>query len=116
MSTTSWAPLALLFFSPALISATKSRSSASLLRLLVADLATRSRSSASLLRLLGADLVAIVVVISTYSGREGDMRWVAVFHFAALAALVLTATLLGGVLRFGIDHWYARVIARRAAS
>jgi hypothetical protein len=98
MSTTSWAPLALLFFSPALISATKSRSSASLLRLLVAD------------------LVAITVAVSTYSVKEGDMQWVAVFHFAALAALILTATLLGGVLRFGIDHWYARFTTRRASS
>jgi hypothetical protein len=96
MSTSSWFPFVMLFLSPALISATKSR--------------TRD----SLLRLLSADLVAIGVAVGIKVIEPGDTRWIGVFYMAALAALLLTGSLLGGVLRFGIHGWYSRFVARRA--
>src|SRR6476469_3813135 len=88
MSTSWWAPMAMLFLSPALTSV------------------ARSRSSSALLRLLGADLIAIVVGIKVI--EPGDVRWIWIFYMTALAALLLTGALLGGVVRFGIDHGYAR--------
>ncbi|MEA2424182.1 MAG: hypothetical protein QOH13_592 [Thermoleophilaceae bacterium] len=95
----SWlAPFAMLFLGPALTSATK------------------SRSSASLLRLLSADLIAIAIVVGIHAIKPGDAQWIGIFYMAALAALLLTGALLGGVLRFGFDHWYARFVARRASS
>jgi hypothetical protein len=98
MSTSWWAPFALLFVSPALTSA------------------SRSRSSGSLLRLLSADLIAISIVVGIKVIEPGDVRWIWIFYMAALAALLLTGSLLGGVVRFGIEHWYARFVARRASS
>jgi hypothetical protein len=98
MSTSSWAPLAMLFLCPALTSATK------------------SRSSGSLLRLLSADLIAIAIVVGIHAIKPGDVQWIGIFYMAALAALLLSGALLGGVVRFGIDHWYARFVARRASS
>lgn len=95
----SWlAPFAMLFLSPALTSA------------------SRSRSSGSLLRLLSADLIAIAIVVGIKLIKPGDVQWIWIFYMAALAALLLTGSLLGGVVRFGIDHWYARFVARRASS
>ena len=99
MSTTSWfVPFAMLFLAPALASA------------------ARTRTSASLLRLLGADVIAIAIALATRASRSGDMQWVGIFYMAALAALLLTGSLLGATLRFGIDHWYAERLARRASS
>ena len=98
MSTSWWAPFAMLFLSPALTSASK------------------SRSSGSLLRLLSADLIAIAIVVGINAINPGGTRWILIFYMTALAALLLTGALLGGVVRFGIDHWYARFVARRASS
>ena len=99
MSTTSWfVPFAMLFLAPALTSA------------------ARSRTSASLLRLLSADVIAIAIAVATRTSRSGDMQWVGIFYMAALAALLLTGSLLGATVRYGIDRWYAQVVARRASS
>jgi hypothetical protein len=95
----SWlAPFAMLFLCPALTSATK------------------SRSSGSLLRLLSADLIALAIVVGIHAIKPRDMQWLGIFYMAALIALLLTGALLGGVVRFGIDCWYARFVARRASS
>jgi hypothetical protein len=96
--TSSWAPLAMLFLSPALIGA------------------TRSRSNGSLLRLLVADLIAIAVVISIHATRPDDNPCLIVaFYMTALVALLLTGTLLGATVRFTIEHLYTRTVARRAS-
>jgi hypothetical protein len=94
----SWAPLAMLFLCPALTSA------------------LRSRSSSSLLRLLSADLIAIAIVVGIHAVDPDGLRWIWIFYAAALAALLLTGSLLGGAVRFGIDRWYAQFQARRASS
>jgi hypothetical protein len=96
-STSSWTPLALLFLGPALTGALK------------------SRSGGSLLRLLGADLLAIATVVGVHATRPDDPEWIVILYMAALAALLLTGSLLGAVVRFGIDSWYARFMARRAS-
>ncbi len=94
----SLAPLAMLFLSPVLIGA------------------TRSRSSASLLRLLVADAIAIAIVIALHATNPNDdVRLIVVFYMTALAALVMTGTLLGASARFAVAHWYARTVARRAS-
>jgi hypothetical protein len=99
MSSTSWwTPMAMLFLSPALISALK------------------SRSSGSLLRLLSADLIAIAIVVGIHAVKPDDAAWIGILYMAALAALLLTGSLLGAVVRFGIEGWYARFVARRASS
>jgi hypothetical protein len=99
MSTTSWwAPLAMLFLGPALTSALK------------------SCTSRSLLLLLSADFTAIAIVVGIKVIKPGGPEWIGIFYMAALAALLLTGALLGGVVRFGIDHWYSRFVARRAPS
>ena len=96
--TSSWAPLAMLFLGPALIGA------------------TRSRSNGSVLRLLVADLVAIAIVIGIHAGKPDDPRSIVAFSMTALAALLMTGTLLGAIVRFTIEHVYARTLARRASS
>lgn len=96
-STSSWAPLGMLFMGPALTSALK------------------SRNSGSLLRLLGADLLAIAIVIGVHASKPVDPVWIWILYMAALAALLLTGSLLGAAVRFGIDGWYARYVARRAS-
>lgn len=78
--------------------------------------ALKSRSSGSLLRLLGADLIAIAIVVGIHAIKPSDATWIGMFYMAALAALVLTGSLLGGAVRFGIDGWYSRFVARRASS
>jgi hypothetical protein len=88
----------MLFFGPALTSATK------------------SRSSGALLRLLSADLIAIAIVVGINAVKPDDVRWIGIFYMAALAALLLTGALLGGVVRLGVDRWYSRFVARRASS
>jgi hypothetical protein len=98
MSTSWWAPFAMLFLSPALISALK------------------SRSSGSLLRLLSADLIAIAIVVGIHVIKPGGAQWIGILYMAALAALILTGSLLGAVVRFGIDGWYSRCVARRAST
>jgi hypothetical protein len=90
--------MAMLFLSPALISALK------------------PRSSASLLRLFSADLIAIAIVFGIHAVKPDDAEWIGALYMAALAALVLTGSLLGAVVRFGIDGCYARFVARRASS
>jgi hypothetical protein len=95
----SWlAPFAMLFLTPVLTGA------------------SRSRSSGSLLRLLGADLIAIAIVVGIHVIKPDALHWIWIFYMAALAALLLTGSLLGGVVRFGIDSWYSRVVARRTSS
>ncbi len=99
MSSTSWwAPLAMLFLGPALTSALK------------------SRSTGSLLRLLGADLIAIAIVVGIHASNPDDPEWIWILYMAALAALLLTGSLLGAAVRFAIDGCYARFVARRASS
>jgi hypothetical protein len=98
MSTSLWAPFAMLFFGPALTSA------------------ARPRSSGSLLRLLGADLIAIALVVGINATKPGAALWIGILYMTALAALLLTGALLGAALRFGIECWYARFVARRASS
>jgi hypothetical protein len=98
MSTSWWAPFAMLFLSPALTSASK------------------SRSSGYLLRLLSADVIAIAIVVGINAIKPDGARWIGIFYMAALAALLLTGALLGGVVRFGIDRWYSRFVARRASA
>jgi hypothetical protein len=98
MSTSWWAPFAMLFLCPALTSA------------------SRSRSSGSLLRLFAADLLALALVVAINAIRPSGAQWIGIFYLAALAALLLTGALLGGVLRFGIERWYAQLMARRASS
>jgi hypothetical protein len=98
MSTSWWAPLVMLFLSPALTTA------------------SRARSSGYLLGLLGADLIAIAIGVGINAIKPGDAEWIGMFYMATLAALLLTGALLGGVVRFGIDRWYARFVARRASS
>jgi hypothetical protein len=88
----------MLFLSPALTSAAK------------------SRTSRSLLRLLSADCIAIAIVVGINVIKPGGAQWIGIFYMAALAALLLTGALLGGVVRFGIDRWYSRFVARRASS
>ena len=90
--------MAMLFLSPALTSV------------------ARSRSSSALLRLLGAHVMAIAILVGIKVIEPGDVRWIWIFYMTALAALLLTGALLGGVVRFGIDHGYARLMARRASS
>ena len=91
MSTTSWfVPFAMLFLAPALTSAARSRTSASLLRL--------SSVQTSF---------AIAIAVATRTSRSGDMQWVGIFYMAALAALLLTGSLLGATVRYGIDRWGA---------
>jgi hypothetical protein len=95
MSNSSWlAPFAMLFLTPVLTSA------------------SRSRSSGSLLRLLSADLIAIAIVLGIHVIKPDALHWVWIFYAAALAALLLTGSLLGGALRFGID---SLVLARRSS-
>jgi membrane protein YqaA with SNARE-associated domain len=98
MSTSWWAPIAMLFVSPALTSA------------------ARPRSRDSLLRLLGADLVVIALVVSIRAIKPGDELWIGIFYMAALAALLLTGSLAGATARYGIGRWYGRFVARRASS
>jgi hypothetical protein len=99
MSTTSWwAPFAMLFLGPALASASK------------------SRTSRSLQRLLCADFAAIAIVVGIKMIKPGGTEWIGILYMAALAALLVTGALLGGAVRFGIDHWYSRLVARRASS
>ena len=93
MSTSWWAPFAMLFLSPALTSASK------------------SRSSGSLLLLLGADLIAIAIMVGIHAIKPGGAQWIGAFYMAALAALLLTGALLGGVARLGVDRWYSRFVA-----
>jgi formate/nitrite transporter FocA (FNT family) len=97
MSSSWWSPLAMLFLSPALTTA------------------SRSRSRGYLVRLLGADLIAIAIVIVIRLIEPGTEQWIGIFFMAALAALVSTGALLGGVLRFAFDYWYARLTARRVS-
>ena len=78
--------------------------------------ALKSRSSGSLLRLLGADLIAIAIVVVIHASKPDDPEWIWILYMAALAALLLTGSLLGAAVRFGIDGWYARFVARRASS
>ena len=99
MASTSWLPpFLMLFLAPALTSA------------------VRPRSSASLLRLLTADLIAIALVVSIHAIKPDALYWIWIFYATALAALLLTGSVLGAALRFGIDSWYARVVARRPSS
>jgi hypothetical protein len=98
MSTSSWAPFAMLFLSAALTSASK------------------SRTNRSLQRLLSADFIAIAIVVGINVIKPDGAQWIGISYMAALAALLLTGALLGGVVRFGIDHWYSRLVARRASS
>lgn len=99
MSTTSWwAPFVMLFLSPALIGATK------------------SRTSRSLLRLLSADVIAIAIVVGINVINPGGTKWIGILYMAALAALLLSGALLGGVVRFGVGHWYSRLLARRPSA
>jgi hypothetical protein len=93
MATSWWAPLAMLFFFPALTGAMK------------------SRSSGALLGLFMADLIAIAIAVGIHAINPDDARWTGAVYMAALAALLLTGTLLGGVVRFGIEN-----LARRASS
>jgi len=95
---TSWAPIAMLFLSPVLISALK------------------SRSSGSLLRLFSADLIAIAIALGIHASKPNGSQWIGIMYMAALAALILTGSLLGAVLRFGIDGLYSRFVARRAST
>ena len=93
-----WAPLAMLFLGPALTGASK------------------PRTSRSLQRLLSADFAAIAIVVGIKVIEPGGAEWIGIIYMAALAALLLTGALLGGVVRFGIDHWYSRLVGRRASS
>jgi hypothetical protein len=99
MSNTSWfAPFLMFFLIPALISA------------------SRPRSSGSLLRLLTADLIAIALAVGIHVITPDALHWIWIFYMAAFAALLLTGSLLGASLRFGIGSWYSRVAAGRASS
>jgi hypothetical protein len=99
MSNTSWlTPFLMLFLAPAVTSA------------------VRPRTSASLLRLLTADLIAIALGLSIHAIKPDALYWIWTFYASALAALLLTGSLLGAALRFGIDTWYARIVARRPSS
>ena len=93
MATSWWAPLAMFFIFPALTGALK------------------PRSSGSLLALFSADLVAIGLAVGIHAIDPADPRWIGAVYMAALAAVLLTGTLLGGVVRFGIDN----LVTRRAA-
>ena len=95
---TSWAPIAMLFSSPVLISALK------------------SRSSGSLLRLFSADLIAIAIVVGIHASKPSAPQWIGIEYMAALVALLLTGSLLGALLRFGIEGCYSRFVARRAST
>jgi hypothetical protein len=94
MATSWWAPMAMLFFFPALTGA------------------MRSRSAGALLGLFGADLIVVAIAVVIHAIDPDDARWIGAVYMAALAALLLTGTLLGGVVRFGTDN----LVARRASS
>jgi hypothetical protein len=93
MANSWWAPLIMLFCVPALTGAMK------------------SRSSGALLGLFSADLVAVGIAVGIHAIDPDDPRWIGAVYMAALAALLLTGTLLGGVVRFGLDT----LVARRAS-
>jgi hypothetical protein len=85
MSNTSWLmPFLMLVVAPALTGA------------------ARPRTSASLGWLLAADVIAIGIVVGIHASAPDALYWIWIFYATALVALLLTGSLLGGALRFGV--------------